>query len=293
MSIDSPHPWSCPESHLWLYDRVSFKSSHNSYHKKLDLVQQLRFDERRPHRGGCRGLELDLAARTDGLEWSVEHTSRYLTHADDQLRRYLDELLRWSDEYPDHDVITVTLDLKNVPRKVDDWPGLLDAYIARHLDPERLFRPAHLKGDEKDLRAGAKAGWPKLGKLVGSFVLCLSGLEWAKARYAKEKDRLCFADLKVGPGDRPPGDGLRDRVFLNVPMTHWMRDFEGLIKLIRSGPWMVRTFFTTEELRWRAALAAGANILATDNIRGPKWSKVGDRPFKPMPPRELVGRGIT
>lgn len=284
--------WSYPKSHPWLYDRVAFKSSHNAYHKKLDLVQQLRFDERRPHRGGCRGLELDLAAREDALEWSVEHTSKFLTHADHHFSRYLAELQKWSEECPDHDVITVTLDLKHVPRKVDDWPDLLDKYIAGHLDPDRIFKPADLRAGEKDLRAGAEAGWPKLGRLTGKFVLCLSGLEWAKAGYAAEKDQLCFADLEVGPGDPAPGDALRDRVFLNVPMTHWMRDLKGLVKLIRSGSWMVRTFFTTEEIRWAVALAAGANILATDNIRGPKWSKVGDGPFRALPPRELAGEGL-
>lgn len=286
-------------THGALYNDVRFKASHNSYDRDEALIEQLEFDRDESHQAGCRGLELDISPNEDATQWSVSHSGRYHDEKSKQLRVFLKTLKTWSaahQEPPEsenddaepldisegaHDVITLTLDIKGTPTEGFDFPTRLDAYIRRNLG-KNLFEPNDLLDGEKDLYSAATRGWPTLGELAGKFIVCLSGAEAAKRVYNEvPAERACFVDRKVGPDDDLdfPVD-MRWRVFLNADMGNWEPKTQKLMRISTDEPLIVRAYFVSGDLRWEAALAAGANVIATDKVKNLKWATVGGQlPF--------------
>jgi Phosphoinositide phospholipase C, Ca2+-dependent len=268
---------SFPATHPASYHEVAFKASHNSYaRKEQPITEQIPFDRAEPEQAGCRGLELDIAPSETVRRWSVAHSSKYKPEAP-QLRRCLRHLSQWSDNNPGHDVITLTLDIKRVPAELGRFPRLLDDYIARDLDPAMLFSPSELLGDHDTLLEAIPGSWPTLGDLTGRFVICLSGAETAKKRYAESSpDRLCFADRKISPNRELPMRDLEWRVFLNIDMGAWLPRLDKLRDIATQYPFVKRAYFVNEEPRWNAARSARLNIIATDKIRQFEWAKISD-----------------
>jgi hypothetical protein len=287
-----------PATHPARYNDVRFKASHNSYARKEGLVEQLQFDRDDPHQAGCRGLELDISPNEDATRWSVSHDNRYYPEDKRQLSVYLQTLKAWSADHQDppkgangdavsrdvlegaHDVVTLTLDIKGVPKEGSDFPAKLDAYIEEYLGAN-LFKPADLLGDEKDLYSAAKRGWPTLGELAGKFIVCLSGAEEAKRVYNEHPaKRACFVDRRVGPDDDLDfAVDMKWRVFLNADIGNWKPKAEKLKHIALDEPLVIRSYFTSGDLRWKAAVAAGANVIATDKVKRLRWAEVGDLPF--------------
>jgi len=271
------------------YEQVSFKASHNSYERdEKPITEQLTWSRRQPHQAGCRGLELDLRESPNLTVWSVHH-DEYTSRADRQFSEYLHHLRRWSAMHPRHDVITVMLDLKAPAQDRRQFPRYLDTLIDECLGRERIYSPAELTGDHESLVAGARAtGWPTLDRLRGSFVLCLSGDEPTKHAYSStSRNRLCFADRRFRKGDRMPSRTSGDRVFFNFNATEdW--DWDARVRALadRRG-FITRTYGINNADLWRRAVEAGANIVATDKVRGHRWAKVGTEPFRPT--SELIG----
>lgn len=263
------------------FHEVQFKASHNSFDRdEKPVTDQLAWRPSQPHQAGCRGLELDLRESPNLWSWSVHH-DEYQGRADLQLSEYLRHLRRWSEFHPGHDVITITVDLKERARDLRDFPRYLDATIDEFLGHERLFRPSDLLGDHQTLVAAAMAtGWPPLEDLRGRFVLCLSGDERTKASYARSsRDRLCFADRRVREGDPLPSASDGHRVFFNFNVTEdWSWD-ERLRWFARQHGFITRAYVVNSSDLWDRVITAGANIVATDKVRNHRWAHVGDEPF--------------
>lgn len=263
------------------YQDVTFKASHNSYERdERPFTEQLSWTGRSPHQAGCRGVELDLRESPNLPVWAVDH-DEYTSRADRQFSEFLHHLRRWSSMHPRHDVITVTLDLKAAARDRRQFPRYLDAMIDECLGRDLLFTPAALIGDHESLVAGAMAtGWPTLHELRGRFILCLSGDEPTKKSYSSSsRQRLCFADQRLRQGDRLPSRTSGDRVFFNFNATEtwdWVAAVRALAD--RQG-FVTRTYGLNSADLWQRAIAAGANIVATDKVRGHSWAHVGDEPF--------------
>lgn len=267
-----------------MYSRVSFKASHNSYTRsEQPVTDQLdRPPTKSPHQAGCRGLELDLVESHRLWHWSVKHDGEYDGGTDMQLAAYLRHIRLWSSRFPDHDVITVTLDLKGTTKDTDDFAYFLDHTIDEHLGADLLFTPGELQGKHKSLVAGAAAhGWPTIPDLTGRFIMCLSGDERTKRAYAGSRTRLAFADLKVSAGTLPSAtEG--DRVFLNFDIgdSGWQ---EGVRAASRSHAFVSRVYTANDQATWSAALRSKANIVSTDKVRNHPWATVGStslfRPF--------------
>ena len=278
--------YSSRATHDWSYSKVRFKASHNSFERdEQPITSQLRWTKRTPSDRACRGLELDLHQSGRNWAWSIDHIAPYSGAADRQLSEYLVLLRSFSDEFADHDVITVTLDLKDEASDLESFPWGIDAYIGRHLGAEKLYKPAELRGLADDLVSGAMInGWPTLGELRGKFILCLSGNEATKAAYAGSGEgRLCFADLKIDDPMKIPGTGAGTRVFLNFNMTvaiDWARTSR---HFARQRGFVTRGYGINDPAMWRKATRAKLNILATDKVCNHEWAGVGMLPFAKLP----------
>jgi hypothetical protein len=260
---------------------VKFKASHNSYQRdERPVTEQLVWSATQPHQGGCRGLELDLQESPDLWMWSVHH-DQYQGRADAQLTEYLRHLRTWSAFNAGHDVVTIALDLKARASDRRQFPRYLDAVVDEFLGGSRIFTPAELQGSARSLVAGAMAtGWPTLEALRGRFILVLSGDEPTKASYARSgRDRLCFADRRIGENDPLPSVTSGDRVFFNLNATEdWAWD-DRLRWFARQPGLLTRAYIANSAYLWDRLLAADVNILATDKVRDHPWACVGNEPF--------------
>lgn len=263
------------------YNQVSFKCSHNSYDRDETLVEQLHWDEEEPWQGGCRGLELDINQSDEGNQWSVGHVGGY-SSGERQLSQFLNELRAWSIENPNHDVVTLYLDLKEVQ---DGFADDIDSYVRTYLD-RPIYRPVELMGSQDTLEKGARYnGWPTLNALRGKFIIVLSGDADAKEEYAHEdpRERLCFADKDFGQNEQPHS---QTRVFFNYHLYErdeddWSYVFETQAPRPES---VCRGYVINEEDFWGNALDAGCNLLATDKVSGHDWATVGEALFTELKP---------
>ncbi len=264
------------------FDRVSFKAAHNSMDRGLSLAEQLDWEPRRPHVSGCRGLELDLVQSSDGWRWAVKHGGRY-SSTTKQLDAWLDELRTWGRRNRQSGVVTVHLDVKNIPgdKRTSAYARELDAYIAANFDADRIFRPGELLAPGKTLVESVRdrGGWLALEGMRGRFVFCLSGNDIAKDVYTATDfpNRLCFADIQIGWPDSLGSLARKgNRIFLNVfaaaatddtwPRTvAWAAGLPGFV---------VRVFGINTSARWRRALRCGANVVSI-NALDAQWATVG------------------
>lgn len=275
-------PYSTPESHTWSYSRVRFKASHNSYERdEQPIVTQLKWTRARAYERACRGLELDLHQSGRNWAWSIDHLPPYSGSADRQLSEYLVLLRNFSKQYADHDVITVTLDLKEEASDMETFPWGLDSYVDRHLGADRLFTPAELQGVAPDLVSGAMSnGWPTLGQLCGKFILCLSGDEATKVRYVKGGGgRLCFADQRIDTPKSIPSMTSGSRVFFNFNFSvnvDWIPTIQHFSK---QPGFVTRGYNINDAAMWRKAVRSKLNIIATDKVCNHDWALAGGTPF--------------
>ena len=269
------------------FQDVQFKASHNSYERdERPVTEQLAWSSRQPHQAGCRGLELDLRQSPDLWAWSIHH-DEYQGRADGQFVEYLRHLRTWSTFNGRHDVITITLDLKDRASDRRQFPRYLDATIEEFLGRDRVFTPAELMGSGRSLVAGAMAsGWPSLEELRGRFVLVLSGDEPTKASYARSgRQRVCFAVRRVGEGDALPSLTSGDRVFFNLNASEsW--DWDDRMRWFAQQPgFITRAYVANSVELWNRVLDADVNIATTDKVRNHTWAHVGDEPFADLATR--------
>lgn len=264
------------------YNEVSFKASHNSYDRDETLVEQLSWSVEEPWNGGCRGLELDINQSDDGNYWSVGHVGGY-DDKERQLSQFLSELKVWAEADPEHDVVTLYLDLKEVE---DGFEDDIDQYINQYL-ARPIYRPADLMREASSVPQGAlDYGWPTLNELRGKFIIVLSGDSDAKTKYADDdpRVRLCFADKDRDQDEEPESN---TRVFFNYDVSErdddeWGPVFEGQATNPAS---VCRGYVINEEDFWDDVLGAGCNILATDRVRDNDWAKVSSiAPFVQLKP---------
>ena len=126
------------------YNEAQFKATHNSYLSPVSLADQLQWNTRRPADNGCRSLELDIAQSDDLNHFSVSHSRKYQTD-EPPLSEYLNILKKWAKPI-DHDVVTVTIDIKKV-KDSGSFPEKLDTYILKHFDEDNIWTPRCLLVD--------------------------------------------------------------------------------------------------------------------------------------------------
>jgi hypothetical protein len=257
-----------------MYSHVSFKASHNSVDRdEIPITHQLRNPSgRQPFQAGCRGLELDIHDAPNLWEWSVSHLGPYSGAANHQLSGYFRLLREWSNVHGNHEPVLLTIDVKSMTKSRTSFPREFDDLLRRTLGKDRLYTPMELQGTAPDLVRGARDnGWPTVDELQNRFIVCLSGDEAVKKTYSGARNRLAFADVRVGGAIRRPSVNKGDRVFLNykVGQANWERDARHFAPY---DAFVFRLFGIDDEATWARALDARVNVLSTDRVRKYSWA---------------------
>lgn len=272
-------------------NQLQFKASHNSYQRDEDIHAQIYSDIAFPYQGGCHGLEFDFTRHSDG---SAGKTASYFEVSHDQggdgspLAAYLGYLLSYHLLHPGHDVVFVTLCIKSQAGDITVFPSELETYIGEWFSTLLLFTPATLLKNEPSLRVAIdRRGWPTRESLVDKFIFCLSGTEKWKAYYANTNpsQRLCFADLDVDVANANLDlTQFSSRMVANMFLSSGHHSvWAQTVPQLRQANVLVRGYQLDSETDWNRALSAGANILATDEVKGKSWAHVPTPPFSPSP----------
>ncbi len=261
------------------YGDVVQKSTHNSYQRAEALVDQLAY-----HR--ARSIELDLHVgktfeQTVPGDWFVYHTD--IIDDDSSCRLLSDclaDVLAFVQAVPDHEVITLWLDLK------DDWgadhsPADLDALLDTMLG-EAVWSPEQLRArcaTAPDLATAATdpdCGWPSLGSLRGRFVVGLTGGGIATPDTPLSGYLDQGARAFVAPSITT-ADALRSASpQVAIYNTHALNP--AAITAAAQLGFVVRAWGANTAGLWSDAVGAGAHHVATDlvNLHQDPWTVTHD-----------------
>jgi hypothetical protein len=159
------------------YNELRQKSSHNSYQRYEALLDQLVY-----HR--IRSIELDIHNGKSGWSktvgnWFVYHDDATPETSCHRLSDCLDELRAFHLANPNHEVVTVWVDLKD-PFETDRQPQDLDNQITAHLPSAWLFKPSDVMTGcpgVSSLQAAVTGSctWPTHDALRGRFIFVFTG----------------------------------------------------------------------------------------------------------------------
>lgn len=257
------------------YNDVRQKSVHNAFQRSEGIYDQVLYWR-------VRSLEVDIHssghpfATCPDDDWLVFHgwtdpLSSVLT---------LDEVLQIcvgvQRAIPDHEVITLFVDIKNgFPSSTSNdrsW-ARFDALLDQHLGGH-LYRPADLlaraaAGTLRD--AAQEIGWPTLSELRGKFLVVLTGSELQLQHYIVAPDtagdRAAFLSRNITlPGHIGAHD---DVVFYNMDSDH-----VALAYMVGEQGFVSRAYYIDDVDKWNQALGASCHHIATDmvNARVDRWS---------------------
>jgi len=266
------------------YHEVSFKASHNSYDRDESIHEQLKFFTTDPSRCGCRGLEFDIWRHSSESE-------RFFTVSHDDpgggypLAYYLGLLLSFHFNNPTHDPVFVTIDIKSENGSIDNFHEEIDHYLTEFFNTALIFRPSKLLTNSRlSLCENViRFGWPELRFMKGHFIFCLSGTKEWKENYAGIDIRksLCFCDLDIDDNDNDPPVPIRGNIVI-FNMHIWSDDFgtwKNTLPVFFNRNLLTRVYVADSSSLWNKALHRAASIIATNQVSGKSWAKVGSSAF--------------
>jgi hypothetical protein len=256
-----------PEDDAPRYDAVQQKSTHNSYQRHEAIVDQLVY-----HR--VRSIELDIHVGktfedTIPGDWFVYHTD--ITDDETSCRRLSDclqEIVVFAEAVPEHEVVTLLVDLK------DDWadahgPADLDVVLQSTLG-DSLFSPDDLRAacpGAADLASAVRdpaCGWPRLPDLRGRVIVALTGggVNGATSKlstYLAEGERaFVMPDAAGSPSLDAPHSG--------VAMYNASAEELDAAQAVVDAGFVARVWDLNEASAWSDAMDRGVHHLATDKV---------------------------
>jgi len=183
-------------------NNVYRKAGHNTFQHNLPLSITLFF---------TRVLELDahlpFPPTFSPNDWKVAHTNNVSVVNNDNncgsgnqnFSVCLDDLVNWHNTYPNHDPITVFIDVYAwVPAHT---PAIFDALLIQKFGFNNIYKPKDLIGNSfGDMRIAAQQNnWPSMGDLTGKFIFVLTGKGAIISEYitARSTDAIAFSAAKV------------------------------------------------------------------------------------------------
>lgn len=277
-------------------NQVQMKGTHNSYHVRPEKWNSSAWEFDMPpladqaSKWGVRAFELDVHwsnARFEVYHWPVDPGTKCL-----ELTLCIDQLRGWSTAHPGHLPIFVFFDLKydetgdTVFNHLEDLEWLLTDRWPR----EKVFTPDDLRGSSANLRSAVREhGWPTLGAVRGKVIFVMLAAEDVLKRYA-------WNDTSLDGRRMFPATGNTGWPHAAVIDFDDVLKYEGLVRGAVNAGFVVRTrgddIPTMGEgdypLRWRTALATGAQLVMTDypipnSIEGHDTSIPGGTPARCNP----------
>lgn len=264
------------------YDEVRAKAVHNAYQRDEGL-----FDQLVHHR--ARALELDVHVTKSGWptvpgDYFVYHDGGDGETSCHRLSDCLDAVASFHRAVPDHEVVTLLLDLKSSLAEPDHGPSALDARLAAHFDAATLFTPSDLVAacpGAKTLRAAVtgSCAWPAVDALRGKVIVALTGgsscASGGPMGYidggASALERRAFAAAEVsascGFASLEKASGV---VFANMSYEE-----RANASLAHSAGLVSRVWSANDAGAWDELILAKTNLLATDKVNAAKdpWAR--------------------
>jgi hypothetical protein len=269
------------------YHQVQQKSSHNSYaNLKIDIRQQIQ-------KSNVYSIEVDLhQGKGDVLDsdWAIYHVGTDTRTNIDSFKYFLTLCQIIHGDNPNHEVITVFLDMKEDFAPVANHTAdQLDKMINEWL-PGKVYTPSMLANENQTLvEAAVNEQWPTLDALRGRFIFALTNgsfdddesiLNHYVENGAKAKSRVAFIAPDI---DRIEQIGDRDYVvFYNI------KSYNSRLGIDTANNFLIsRVYEIDNEEQWNAAVEHKINHIAVDFIGKKKYPKyvledANGRPFQSL-----------
>ncbi|KRX10147.1 PLC-like phosphodiesterase, TIM beta/alpha-barrel domain [Pseudocohnilembus persalinus] len=285
------------------YNEVTFKGSHNSYENRVPLNHHLNFNELNPHQGGVLNVEFDLVIDGDSVKFqeqqykknkkitkwnfSLQHEGPFNKKAM-SLEQGLQILNFWSQNNPNHEVITVTIDIKPEAtignHKI--FQIQLNQQITSVINQDKIFTPLQLQSIFPDLNQAIQIGkWPKLRDLKNKFIFVLSGEDSKKEVFNRREtynnyiknNNIAFVDIdfrhiKNNQSLFEYTNKIKNRIFLNVGGSNeniWNTNY---LNEANELGLVTRLYGVNYPSMWLQAIDLKINILATDYVFSHPWT---------------------
>lgn len=235
------------------YNQAQFKASHNSYAKKISIWDQIT-----KHK--FNAIEFDLHTKKvlknapEG-DWYVYH---HLFDRKSQIKYLsdgLDILVKYQSEKPQHDVLTVFMDMSGFNKKhsVAMFNKLLNDKLG-----DSIYTPQNLLNNCRNTKtlqeAVNKCGWPKLNELKGKIIFVITKGDLNE--YVNHSVTPCaFVASK-------PKNKIKDSVFMNIAYD---KDIDWLDKL-RIKNIITRFYFVDNKKEFKDSLNKLVNFIAIDHV---------------------------
>lgn len=257
------------------YNQVQQKHSHNTYQRiesPLDIAIYY----------GVRSVEIDIhiSSRSGGKavpkDWYVWHTKESDHTSCDLLSTCLKKFASMSRAIPNHEPMTVWIELKDDKDSFDaqHTPDDLDGLFRQQVGEGRVFQPSDLLGlcpGAADLQASVTGAcrWPDLSQLRGRFMFAILG--GAKSTYKGDGypgGRAAFVQ-----GDAGNVGADTNAVFFNVDM-----DNVGKAQSIYNAGFVTRVTEAGNQGDWNKSLEQKSQLIGTSqvNFYTAPWSRTNN-----------------
>ncbi|MCA6935961.1 Ca2+-dependent phosphoinositide-specific phospholipase C [Pectobacterium versatile] len=253
------------------YNQVQQKSSHNAYQRTEGYPCQALYWR-------IRSLEIDIHNSNSSAGWPQLNGNWYVYHiavvdqttSVNTLVDALDTLHAFHLAVPNHEVITIWLDLKDdFVKERNQTPESLDNLIASKLGRENIWGPPDLIQNALSLQAAiANNQWPTLQSLRGKFIFgCTTGdlssptsvLNQYVENGATANQRLAFVAPQITKSD----DIIRHNyaVIFNLAAGNM-----SLAKQVFAAGYISRVYGLNGKSDWDSAKKTYANHLGTNKV---------------------------
>jgi len=261
------------------YDRLQQKSVHNAYQRKESLSDQLEVYQ-------LRSLELDIfpskrGQRAPAMDWFVYHSPSDQKSSVNFLSDGLDVLKKFHDEDPNHEVITVFMDIKA--------PFQSDGHLAEDLDQLLRSSLGSMLWSPSDLMARcpesftlqnsvqkAACDWPSLQELRGRilFVLTSAPILDYVLNGSKATQRAAFIAPQITSVTAI--ENFPFAVFFNMEKSVALRG--EVLQGLRQRNLIGRTWDVNDARTWKSLASLPIQHIATDKVNTQKdpWSTTLD-----------------
>ncbi len=210
------------------YNKVIFKATHQSYSGgarksiRFQLNSKIRCLEFDIHNGG-KNLFVDF-------KLGHNHPEEEISYEDDNPRSvllsdWLDTLIDWSKSNPNHEPITLCIDIKEnlVNSSCSTILKSLNSVLQRKLSGKLYTHKDHVNRNDGSLTG---TNWPTVHELAGKFVVFLTGDHYTKWKYWHDlplKEQFCFVAYSYeDDGGRDYSHQMLDEAkFANCHLIYW------------------------------------------------------------------------
>ena len=252
------------------YSELRQKSSHNSYQRSEALLDQLVY-----HR--IRSIELDIHNGKSGWSkvagnWFVYHNDTEPQTTCHRLSDCLNELRALHLANPNHEVVTVWIDLKD-SFETDRMPQDLDTRITAHLPAAWLFKPSDVMTGcpgVNSLQAAVTGActWPTHDQLRGRFIIVLTGgsVSTSTSKLNTYVSNGATAISRVGfiAPDLTSSSGISAKqyaVFFNMASP-----YASLTTHVHLANFVGRVWGVNDSTAWSNVAGLNVNHIATDKV---------------------------